>query len=456
MEIKIKKGTDLPLAGAIADGAAATAVPVRSRLVAVVPDDFYGPVLKVDVRPGQAVKAGTPLLHSKQNAALKVVSPADGVIADVVRGERRKVLRVVIDTEGKAAADTAAPEENAPSGAEEKTATPEALQLARHGLMALMRQRPYDIVPDPAVMPRDIFVTAFDSAPLAPLWQFGAGDKAVFDAAVGLLKKCTRGDVYISRRGSEQMPDVKGAVMVDVKGPHPAGLAGVQIANIKPVNKGEVVWTLDAWTLLKIGQLALGEPVSWEYQVAVTGSCLEKPYLAKCLAGTAIEALVKGAGLTKDAAEHHRRYISGNVLTGVAVGEDGFLRRPYTQVTVIPEGDDRDEFMGWASMSPKLMSLSPSFPGHFFKRLFSPDARVRGGRRAMIMSGLYENLFPMDVMPEYLLKAIQSGNIDDMERLGIYEVAPEDFALPEYADSSKLPLQAMVRKGLDLMRKESE
>lgn len=451
MEIRIRKGADLPVAGAVADSGTAP-VMVASRFVALVPDDFEGLTLKVDVHAGEAVKAGTPLMHSKANPSLKVVSPVAGVVADVVRGERRKVLRVVIDTEGKDGAEpTTAVQAEAPAAA-----TPEALKLAESGLLALVRQLPYDIVPDPAVRPRDIFVTAFDSAPLAAEWKFGAAELPQLKAAVALLGKATDGKVYVSRRSSARMPDIEGAEMVDVRGLHPAGLPSVQAANIRPVNKGEVVWMLDAYTLLKIGSLALGKPVQWEQPVAVTGSCLAKPYIARCVPGTELKALVAPAGINAEDAAHHRRYISGNILTGHAVGEDGFLRYPYTQVTVIPEGDDRDEFMGWASVSPKKMSMSSSFPGFFLKRLFKPDARVRGGRRAMIMSGIYENLIPMDIMPEYLIKAIQSENIDDMEKLGIYEVTPADFALAEYADSSKLPLQAIVRRGLDLMRRETE
>lgn len=454
MEIRIRKGADLPVAGAVADSGDAP-VKVASRFVALVPDDFEGLTLKVDVQAGQAVKAGTPLMHCKANASVKVVSPVDGVVAEVVRGERRKVLRVVIDTEGTATAD--APATAAAAAVETpQAATPEALKLAQSGLLVMVRQLPYDIVPDPSVMPRDIFVTAFDSAPLAGAWEFGPDDKARLDAAVDFLGKATHGKVYISRRDAAQMPDIAGAEMVDVRGPHPAGLPSVQVANIKPVNKGETVWMLDAYTLLKIGSLAQGKPVSWEQPVAVTGSCLRRPYIAQCVPGTAIGTLVKADNINEADAALHRRVISGNILTGHAVGEDGFLRYPYTQVTVIPEGDDSDEFMGWASFSPKKMSMSPSFPGFFLKRLFKPDARVRGGRRAMIMSGIYENLIPMDIMPEFLIKAIRSGNIDDMEKLGIYEVTPADFALAEYADSSKLPLQAIVRGGLDLMRKETE
>lgn len=450
MEIRIRKGADLPVAGAVTDFGD-TPVKVSSRYVALVPDDFEGLTLKVDVQAGQAVKAGTPLMHSKTNPSLKVVSPVDGVVADVIRGERRKVLRIVIDTEAKDGVEPATASAEGPTAA-----TPEAQTLAQSGLLALMRQLPYGIVPDPTVMPRDIFVTGFDSAPLAAEWRFGAAEVSQFAAAVAYLRKATKGKVYISRRNASQMLNVEGAEMVNVNGPHPAGLASVQVANIKPVNKGETVWLLDAYTLLKIGSLAQGNPISWEQPVAVTGSCLKRPYVAQCVPGTALQALIAPSGIVEADANRHRRYISGNILTGYAVGEDGFLRYPAAQVTVIPEGDDSDEFMGWASISPKKMSMSPSFPGFFLKRLFKPDARVRGGRRAMIMSGIYENLVPMDIMPEYLIKAIQSENIDDMEKLGIYEVTPADFALAEYADSSKLPLQAIVRKGLDLMRRETE
>ncbi len=225
------------------------------------------------------------------------------------------------------------------------------------------------------------------------------------------------------------------------------------IANIAPVNKGEVVWTLDADTLWRIGHLSLTGNVDFSTLVAVTGSEVIKPHYAKTLTGAPVNVLLKDN--VKDDNRHHR-IISGNVLTGTAVGADGFLRFPYTQVTVIPEGDDVDEFMGWASLSPSKMSVGRSFPGHFLKKKFNPDARLQGGRRAMIMSGEYDELIPMDIMAEYLIKAILSKDIDRMEALGIYEVVPEDFALAEYADTSKLELQKIVAEGLEYLRKETE
>lgn len=446
MDISIKKGLDLRIAGALPGGTSAPRS-VSSREIAVVPDDFTGIVPKVEVKPGDRVAAGTPLLHDKKNPVVKLVSPAAGVVKDVVRGDRRKILRVIVEVDPS---DSSV----APVAIPESASRLDIVNaLGQAGLLAMMRQRPYDIVPDPAVTPRDIFVTAFDSAPLAFTRSWSAADVAVFEAAVALLSKVTDGSVYISRRDTENIPDIAGATMVNVIGPHPAGLVGTQIAKIKPVNKGETVWTLNADTLYKIGLFAKGLPVDWHVTVAVTGSEVKTPCLATCLPGTPVADLTAGNIRPTSA---HIRFISGNILTGKKIAPDGYLEYPYSQICVIPEGDDVDEFMGWASMSPKKMSVNPSFPGHWLKRLFKPDARTLGGRRAMIMSNEYERYIPLDILPEYLLKAINSRNIDNMEQLGIYEIAPEDFALAEYADSSKLPLQSIVREGLDYLRHELE
>ena len=240
--------------------------------------------------------------------------------------------------------------------------------------------------------------------------------------------------------------------MVDVEGPHPASNAGTVIAAINPVNTGETVGCLDLATLRRIGVLALTGSVDFSTTVAVTGSEVKTPRLVETVIGAEMSAILQN-DITDDGRK--KRVISGNVLTGVAVGEEGYLRFPYRQVTVIPEGDDADEFMGWASLSPRKQSTSPTFPGYFLRRkLFKPDARLLGGRRAMIMSGEYDKVFPMDILPEYLIKAILAKDIDRMEQLGIYEVAPEDFALAEYVDTSKLELQKIVREGLDYLRKE--
>ena len=237
--------------------------------------------------------------------------------------------------------------------------------------------------------------------------------------------------------------------------PHPAGNVGVQIAGIRPINKGETVWTLSWDVLLRLGYLLEKSEIDSSVSVAITGPEVTRPEVVVTTAGALIEPLLGGM-LADDG--RNKRIISGNVLTGIAVGmgPDAFLRAPYNQITVIAEGDDVDEFMGWASMSPSKMSVGRSFPLSGLRKLFRPDARLNGGRRSMIMSGEYDRMMPMDILPEYLVKAIMARDIEKMEQLGIYEVAPEDFALAEYADTSKLPLQKIVREGLDYLRKELE
>ena len=445
MNIKIKKGLDLNLAGAVADAKIADkAIPASA---AIIPDDYEGLAPKLEVKEGDKILAGQPLLRDKVYENLKVASPVSGTVSAVVRGERRKIERVVIDLDGEqksAKADT--------SGID--SAEKAIGLLCSSGMLALMRQRPYDIVPRPDKQPRDIFVTAIDSAPLAaPMSVALRGEKLLLEAGAKLLAKTTKGKVYLSVGDDWELGDIAGAEMVRVQGPHPAGNVGAQIANIAPVNKGETVWTLDAVALARIGQLATDGTFDGTAIVALTGSEVETPCILETVMGAKIDAII--GGRLKESTRH-LRIISGNVLTGSAVGQDGYLRFPYRQVTVIPNGDDVDEFMGWASVSPSKMSTSQTFPGHFLRRAFKPDARILGGRRAMIMSGQYDKYIPMDIMGEYLIKAILAHDIEGMERLGIYEVAPEDFALAEYADTSKMPLQQIVRDGLDYLRKETE
>lgn len=444
--IKVKKGLDLHLEGAVSDPRDITVKPVTT--VAIVPDDFQGIVPKMDVREGDTVLAGQAIFHSKTHPELKIVSPAQGTVKAVVRGERRKILRVEIAVEGEQ------PARFNTDGALTDPAKAKAL-LLESGMWALTSQRPYAIVTSPEADIRDIFVTAFDSAPLAEnRVELTDDEQKQLAAGVKLLSLLTKGKVYVSLRPDQEFPQGTEAEEVRVSGPHPAGNAGTVIGLVKPVNKGETVMTLTIGTLRRIGALALTGTVPTDTVVALTGSEIVEPKLVRTLIGASIAQLLDGE-IRQD--NRHHRIISGNVLTGINVGADGWLRAPYTQVTVIPEGDDADEFMGWASVSPSKMSVSRSFPGHFLRnRLFSPDARLLGGRRAMIMSGEYDKVTPIDILPEYLVKAILARDIDRMEQLGIYEVAPEDFALAEYVDTSKLELQRIVREGLDYLRKELE
>ena len=447
MKLKLRKGLNLNIKGALS--AEEKALDMSADICAVVPDDFPGFIPKLSVKEGDNVAVGSPLLFDKNHPETKVVSPLSGIVRAIVRGDRRKILRIEIE---RATVDV-----EAPRLAEVSDRNSACEFLAESGLLAYMRKRPFDIIPNPDDVVRDIFITAIDDAPLAaPLGTVAASifDRSDFETAVILLKKVTGGKVYFCHETNSPLSSIKGTEDVVVEGKYPAGNVGVQIANIKPVDKGDVVWTLDVMTLGRIGRTLSKGVFDATAVVAVVGPELKKPTLYKTVVGTAITPL-----LSENLADDSRslRIISGNVFTGMAVSaDDAYLRFPYRQVTVIAEGNDVDEFMGWASLSPSKMSESRSFPGHFSKRLFSPDARLLGGRRAMIMSGEYDRVFPMDIMPEYLIKAILSHNIEDMEKLGIYEVAPEDFAAAEYVDTSKLPLQSIVREGLDYLRKELE
>lgn len=444
--INLRKGLNLNLRGALPDfQVKAEIVPAH---VAVIPDDFPGFLPKLEVKEGDKVAAGQPLLRDKNDADMKLVSPAAGIVEAVVRGPRRKIERVVVAVDANSGAGDSVKHDISAAG----DADGLRALLKVSGLMAMMRRRPYDIVPQPEDVPRDIFVTAMDSAPLAPsLADAVTGKENELAAAVKALKLLTTGNIYIGVEKDSGFPDIPGAEMVEFPKLHPAGNVGVQIANIAPVNKGDVVWTLDIVTLARIGALLLNGSVDCSTLVAETGSEVESPRMVTTVIGADIADLLKGN--INDDGRHHR-IIAGNVLTGVTETMEGYLHYPYRQLTVIPEGDDADEFMGWASMSPSKMSVNRSFLGHFLHRAFNPDARINGGKRAMIMSGEYDKVMPMDILPEYLIKAILAKDIDRMEALGIYEVAPEDFALAEYVDPSKLELQKIVREGLDYLRSE--
>lgn len=445
MKLKFKKGLNLNIKGAVAEDA--PTVEVKPSTVAVVPDDFPGFQPRPAVKEDDDVACGTPLLFDKAHNDVKLVSPVSGRVKAIVRGDRRKIMRVEVEAAG---IKTSAPAFSMP--VDEASARQ---FLAESGLLALFRQRPYDIVPNPSDKVRDIFITALDSAPLASakaclgLYLF---EKADFEAGVEVLRLVSDGKVYISTGAEWPYGDIRGAEMLQVEGPYPASNVSVQIEAVAPVDKGETVWTLDATVLARIGRTVRTGAFYPGTIVAVTGPEVKKPCYVSTVMGAPMSDIVSDN--IRDT-KRHLRVISGNVFTGTAEGLDGYLRFPYRQITVIDEGDDVDEFMGWASLSPSHMSQSRSFPGHFLRRLFSPDARLHGDRRAMIMSDYYKT-FPMDIMPEYLIKAILSRNIEDMEKLGIYEVAPEDFAAAEYADTSKLPLQQIVRDGLDYIRKELE
>ncbi|MDE6650519.1 MAG: NADH:ubiquinone reductase (Na(+)-transporting) subunit A [Muribaculaceae bacterium] len=433
-EIYIKKGLDIPLEGK-AEG---KPEPIKAELVGICPDDFPGYTWKCDVKPGDPVSKGSALFHAKEDEAIKLVSPSAGTVEEIRRGERRKILAVTVKTEEGVAMPAAGDSL--------------ADKLKSSGLWAMMRQRPYDVVPATDAAPRDIFVTAFDSSPLAGN-VIPSHIAEYLEPGLEALKSLTKGTVYLAVRPGQGLRS-KVAKILDMNGPHPAGNASVQIAAVAPVNKGETVWTIDAGTVARIGMLVKKGACDYRAEIAITGPAAVKPKKVVTEIGASLKEILKGELKENESL----RIISGNVLTGVKESpEDGFLRFPYRQITIIEEGDHADEFMGWASMNPKKFSIKRTFPAFLrgLEKPFNFDARIKGGHRAMILSGELDKVFPFDIYPEYLIKAMMAGDFDKMEKLGIYEVAPEDFALPEFVDTSKQELQKLTRESLERLRKDS-
>ena len=441
--IKIKKGLDINLKGKASEVLLNGG---KSESYAIVPDNYNGILPKVVARVGDKVKAGSVLMIDKNRPEIKFVSPVSGEVSAVNRGEKRKVLSIVVKSDAQIEYEDFGKKNVSSMKSEE---VKEAILNA--GMWSFIKQRPYDIVATPSETPRDIFVSAFYSAPLAPNFDFILkGQEADFQTGLDALAKLTTGKVYVGvRKGSAV--NVKGVETVEVEGPHPAANVGVQINHIKPINKGELVWTINPVDVIIIGRLFNKGIADFSRLVVLTGSEMTERGYVKAMAGCTISSLVNG----KLQEGKHLRIISGNVLTGTKVEKEGYLGAYDNQITVIPEGDDVHEFLGFAMPRCDQFSVSHSYFSWLFgNKEYTIDARIKGGKRAMIMSNEYDKVFPMDIMPEYLLKAIIAFDIDKMENLGIYEVAPEDFALCEFVDTSKIELQKIVRNGLNLLYKE--
>ncbi len=444
--IKLRKGLDINLKGK----AAAEVVAVKEPgFYALIPDDFTGVTPKVVVKEQEYVMAGGPLFIDKNHPEVKFVSPVSGVVTSVERGARRKVMSITVE----AAAEQDFQDFGKKDVAKMDAAAVKEL-LLESGMFAFIKQRPYDVVADPTVAPRAIFVSAFDSNPLAPDFEFVLkGEEKNFQTGLDALAKMAKTYLSISvKQSAAALTQAKNVTVTVFDGPHPAGNVGVQINHIAPVNKGETVWTIDPQAVIFIGRLLNTGHVDLTRTVAVTGSEVKKPAYCKLKVGACLTNVFAG-NVTTDKV---LRYISGNVLTGKQIPENGFLGAFHSQVTVIPEGSDVHEMLGWIMPRLDQFSTSHSYFSWLMgkKKEYTLDARVKGGERHMIMSNEYDKVLPMDIMPEYLIKAIIAGDIDRMEQLGIYEVAPEDFALCEFVCSSKMELQRIVREGLDMLRRE--
>ena len=415
----------------------------------LVPDDYTGITPKVVVKEQEYVMAGGTLFIDKNNPEVKFVSPVSGVVTSVERGARRKVLNIVVE---------AAKEQDYEEFGKQNVASMNGEQvknlLLQSGMFAFIKQLPYDVIANPNVAPKAIFISAFDTNPLAPEFELALkGEEVNFQTGLDALAKMAKTSLSISvNQSSTALTQAKNVVINAFDVPTPPGHVGVQIPHIAPVVKGETLCTIYPNAVIFIGRLMNTGHVDMTRTVAITGSEVLKPAYCKIKVGALLTNVLAG-NVTKDAS---LRYISGNVLTGKQVSPNGYLGSFHNQITVIPEGDDVHEMLGWIMPRFGLFSTSRSYFSWLFgkKKEYVIDARIKGGERHMIMSGEYDRVFPMDIMPEYLVKAIIAGDIDRMEALGIYEVAPEDFAVCEFVDSSKLELQRIVRAGLDMLRAE--
>ena len=444
--IKLRKGLDINLKGKAAEEFMSVKEP---GFYSLVPDDFTGITPKVVVKEQEYVMAGGPLFIDKNHPELKFVSPVSGVVTSVERGARRKVLNIVVEAAAEQDYEEFGKKDvNALNGESVKTALLEA------GMFAFIRQRPYDVIADPTMYPKAIFVSAFDSNPLAPDFEFALkGEEANFQTGLDALSKMAKTYLSISvKQKAAALTQAKNVTITAFDGPNPAGNVGVQINHISPVVKGETVWTIGAEAVIFIGRLFNTGRVDMTRKVAVTGSEVLKPAYCKLKVGALLTNVFSGNVTTG----RDLRYISGNVLTGKKVNPNGFLGAFDSQLTVIPEGDDIHEMLGWIMPRFNQFSVNHSYFSWLLgnNKEYVLDARIKGGERHMIMSNEYDKVFPMDIFPEYLVKAIIAGDIDRMEALGIYEVAPEDFALCEFVCSSKVEVQRIVRAGLDMLRAE--
>ena len=442
--IKLHKGLDIHLQGKAEE----KLIQLKSNgQYALVPDDFEGVTPKVVVKEGDIVKAGDALFVNKQYPEVKFASPVSGKVVEVVRGERRKVLCVKVQADAE--------QEFVDFGKKDVgTLTGEQVvnALLEAGIFGYINQLPYAVSTNPSVLPKAIFVSALRDKPLAVDFEFEVqGQEQDFQTGITALSKIAK--TYLGVGVGSKLEGIKDAEVNIFDGKCPAGNVGVQVNNIDPVNKGEVVWTIgDPTVVLFIGRLLNTGKVNLSRRVALCGSEVKNPAYVDMLVGEELSTLLSNS---YDASKNVR-IINGNVLTGRPTTKEGFLGAHTSEITVIPEGNDADEMLGWILPRFKQFSVNRSYFSWLCgKKSYALDARIKGGERHMIMSGEYDKVLPMDIYGEYLIKAIIAGDIDRQEALGIYEVSPEDFALAEFVDSSKLELQRIVREGLNILRKEN-
>ena len=444
-DIRIKKGLDINLVGVAEQN---TSKAVLSNVYAINLLDFHGIMPKMLVKQGAEVKAGEPLFYSKDNQDMLFVSPVSGELIEITRGARRRILTIKILAD-KSQEYLEHPVQKPGADSEEIKSA-----LLKSGCWPFIKQRPYDVVADPAAIPKAIFVSAYATAPLAADLDYTLnGKEKELQAALTAMSKLTPGKVHVSVGKGSNSPftNLEDIEIHKVSGPHPAGLVGTQINKLDPINKGEVVWTVTPQDLVIIGELLLTGKFNAQRTIALAGSSVKSPKYFTTKIGAEIATFLYASGVK----EEKFRVINGDVLTGKKTSPDGFLGFYNNTVSVIPEGDDY-EFFGWNKpvfdkiSSTRALTFSWLQP----KKKYDLDTNTNGEHRAFVVTGMYEEVFPLDIYPLQLLKACMVKDLDEMEQLGLYEVIPEDFSLTEFICISKQPHQKIIREGLDLLQKE--
>ena len=445
--VRLSRGLNINLLG---DADKVYASVKNHEIYALKPTDFHGLTPKLTVKVGDSVLAGSIIFFDKYNEKIKFCSPVSGTIQDIVRGDKRRILEVIIKSNSEF-------EYVSHSPANPKDLSREQIidHMLEKGVWPFIRQKPYDIIANPSDMPKSIFISAFKSGPLAIDNDFALyGMDELFQKGLDIISKLTNGKTHLNLDGntnsSKVFSDAKGVELNSFSGPHPAGNVGIQIHHLDPINKGDIVWYLEPQDIIVIARLFTQGKYDVSRIISLCGSEVSKPRYYRTISGSCVANLI-----SDNVKRENNRIICGDVLSGKKIDKNGYLGFYDTQITVIQEGNEQ-EFLGWALPGINKFSMSKSYFSWLFPtRKYNIDTNMRGEERAYVVTGQYEKVLPMDIFPQQLVKAIMIEDIDLMEKLGLYEVGPEDFALCEFVCTSKIEVQSLIRHGLDILRKEN-
>ena len=445
--VRLSRGLNINLLG---DADKVDASVKNHEIYALKPTDFHGLTPKLTVKVGDSVLAGSIIFFDKYNEKIKFCSPVSGTIQDIVRGDKRRILEVIIKSNSEVKYVSHSP-------ANPKDLSREQIidHMLEKGVWPFIRQKPYDIIANPSDMPKSIFISAFKSGPLAIDNDFALyGMDELFQKGLDIISKLTNGKTHLNLDGntnsSKVFSDAKGVELNSFSGPHPAGNVGIQIHHLDPINKGDIVWYLEPQDIIVIARLFTEGKYDVSRIISLCGSEVSKPRYYRTISGSCVANLI-----SDNVKRENNRIICGDVLSGIKIDKNGYLGFYDTQITVIKEGNEQ-EFLGWALPGINKFSMSKSYFSWLFPtRKYNIDTNMRGEERAYVVTGQYEKVLPMDMFPQQLVKAIMIEDIDLMEKLGIYEVGPEDFALCEFVCTSKIEVQSLIRHGLDILRKEN-